>query len=244
MAGNRTKIRHSALVAVSGVCIFILAVESFYGQMFLLNTIALTENYPDVIELLPEENVRLNDKLINSVPTKQSIQEDRSASNFKTTSKTDIAVLPSPEIMKPTSKTDTTVLLSPEIMRGKKHLRNLGETEVKSVISAENQPTILSNNTSKDPPGLAWLASYPNSGTSYTLEIIRKVSDLATATNYGKESTDYLLEKSVPFHPSFVNGPFKTNDRYREAPEKFVLTKTHCGSRCLRCGPSKYKHSE
>lgn len=93
-------------------------------------------------------------------------------------------------------------------------------------------------------PGVVWLASYPNSGTSYTLEIVRRASDYAIATNYGKEASKHLSEASIPIHPSFINGPYRTNDRTREVPEKFVLTKTHCGSRCVRCSPYEYVETE
>ena len=98
---------------------------------------------------------------------------------------------------------------------------------------------VLKSKIPKDPPGIAWLLSYPNSGTSYTLQIVKESSDFAIATNYGTEANKHLLEKSIPIHKNYVNGPFRTNDRNRKAPKNYVLTKTHCGGRCVRCSPRK-----
>lgn len=79
----------------------------------------------------------------------------------------------------------------------------------------------------KDGLGVAWLMSFPNSGTSYTIHLIRETSNTTTATNYALEG-DIKDEPSVPAIVGSEEGPFleliktiKTN-----IPEKYILTKT------------------
>ena len=86
-------------------------------------------------------------------------------------------------------------------------------------------------------PRVAWLMSWPNSGTSYTLRIVREITNLSTATNYGHEHL--INDSSILVHQDWINGPFRAND-YQELPKHFILTKTHCGSRCVHCGPDGY----
>ena len=83
-------------------------------------------------------------------------------------------------------------------------------------------------------PGVAWLMSFPNSGTSYTGSLVRTSSSTATATNYGSANTYKQRSKSL-FDWSTV-GPYMTNPKASingklDVPENgtFVLTKTHCG---------------
>jgi hypothetical protein len=70
--------------------------------------------------------------------------------------------------------------------------------------------------------------------------MIRHLSEMSTASNYGEE----LLDKdgrSIPMYSP--NGPFwiepPTHPEYTR-PSLFALTKTHCGGRCEKCGPSKF----
>ena len=93
-------------------------------------------------------------------------------------------------------------------------------------------------------PQIAWLMSYPNSGTSFTMSCIERTSNLSTATNYGDEVTakgDY----SISIYPRHPEGPFWEGlsgklGAIRKLPENYVLVKTHCGSRCIKCEPSEY----
>ncbi|KAI2496953.1 sulfotransferase domain-containing protein [Fragilaria crotonensis] len=86
-------------------------------------------------------------------------------------------------------------------------------------------------------PRVAWLMSWPNSGTSYTLRIVREISNLSTATNYGHEHL--INDSSILVHQDWTRGPFRANV-FQELPKHFILTKTHCGSRCVHCGPDGY----
>lgn len=88
-------------------------------------------------------------------------------------------------------------------------------------------------------PRIAWLMSFPNSGTSFTMRMVGRVTGLTAATNYGKE----CVEKSgnnVPLFEDSPGGPFILSPDDREVPDRYVMTKTHCGGRCQSCGPSKY----
>lgn len=126
--------------------------------------------------------------------------------------------------------------------------------------------------SSSDSPSslkVAWLMSFPNSGTSYTSKMIRHASRLSTASNYGEENRDQN-GNSVPVYPNTTNGPFWIDPHSQdviERPTNYALTKTveyihvtlqislsvcllthslslwilqHCGGRCEKCGPSRY----
>lgn len=93
-------------------------------------------------------------------------------------------------------------------------------------------------------PKLVWLMSYPNSGTSFTMMSVLRGSGYSTATNYGDEVTadgDF----SLPIYPRRSEGPFWNGlseklGKPRPLPTKWIMTKTHCGSRCVNCGPKEY----
>lgn len=85
--------------------------------------------------------------------------------------------------------------------------------------------------------------SFPNSGTSFTIHLTRQATNRSFATNYADEVTPkghfsssiYPLRNSGPFWDA--NGLIFAPKRL---PETYVLTKTHCGSRCFPCGPTEY----
>mmetsp|Transcript_5351 Transcript_5351/g.7714 ORF Transcript_5351/g.7714 Transcript_5351/m.7714 type:complete len:345 (+) Transcript_5351:84-1118(+) len=90
-------------------------------------------------------------------------------------------------------------------------------------------------------PHISWLMSFPNSGTSYTLRIVREVSNQTTATNYGFE---HLFNNvSIPVNETWRDGPFLANIS-QDLPDHYILTKTHCGSRCVHCAPDGYLESQ
>jgi Sulfotransferase domain len=92
------------------------------------------------------------------------------------------------------------------------------------------------------PLQIALLMSYPNSGTSYTIKLIRHVSLTYTASNYAHENKD-KTGPSLPVFRDQPNGPFwldpEVHPEY-SLPTSFVLTKTHCGMRCVVCPPNRY----
>jgi Sulfotransferase domain len=109
--------------------------------------------------------------------------------------------------------------------------------------SSKNIPVAIlgeANDAPSNPDGpylhVAWLMTYPNSGTTYTMRNIQQYTITTTATNYGKEQSSY--KPSIPVHPDWVDGPFL---RYptRRKPSKYILTKTHCGGYCDSCRPAE-----
>ena len=95
---------------------------------------------------------------------------------------------------------------------------------------------------------VVWLASFPNSGTSYTLRLVQSATKTLTANNYGVEQKNHL-EAIDTAHNS--TGPYwayidvDPNDAKteRQKASKYVLTKTHCGGRCVNCYPRYYLQS-
>lgn len=96
----------------------------------------------------------------------------------------------------------------------------------------------LHNGIQEPPPKIAWLMSFPNSGTSYTLALLRRVSNSTMGTNYGSEHLG-ADGNSVMIHEIYPNGPFRTSHKY-PLPKNFVLTKTHCLGYCVNCQPVAY----
>jgi hypothetical protein len=91
---------------------------------------------------------------------------------------------------------------------------------------------------------IAWLITFPNSGTSYTSKLIRHVSLTRTASNYGNESKDAVgLSRAVftdqPGGP-FWHGAHAPHPGYT-FPQNYVLTKTHCGGYCEWCPPTEVR---
>ena len=87
---------------------------------------------------------------------------------------------------------------------------------------------------------IAWLMSFPNSGTSFTSKLVRHVTLTSTGSNYGHEvlATDKVIPMFGDDHPPFWIDPHSLDTWNR--PSSLVLTKTHCGGRCEMCGPSDY----
>ena len=100
----------------------------------------------------------------------------------------------------------------------------------------------------KDKPEVAWLLSFPNSGTSYTLALTESASNRSIASNYGVEFTNKYYPVPLPVDPQYPEGPFwegpesdlKFGSSVVPLPENFILTKTHCGGRCIECNASSY----
>jgi hypothetical protein len=90
---------------------------------------------------------------------------------------------------------------------------------------------------------IAWLMSFPNSGTSYTSKLIRHVSLTRTASNYGNEERAAIGLSRAVFDDQ-PTGPFWQDTHIHPEytlPQNYALTKTHCGGRCEMCGPSQVR---
>lgn len=89
-------------------------------------------------------------------------------------------------------------------------------------------------------PRIAWLMSYPNSGTSYTLHAVGEGGNRTTASNYGAECDIVNVTGSnLPLYSNSLDGPY-VKRFHSQLPSRYILTKTHCGGRCNDCEPSKY----
>ncbi|KAL7470287.1 hypothetical protein ACHAXS_010517, partial [Conticribra weissflogii] len=111
---------------------------------------------------------------------------------------------------------------------------------------------------------IAWLLSFPNSGTSYTTKLVRRITQTSTATNYGEES-QYLhpvTGGNVPVLKWSPGGPFWSSPSSSSSVSSssnsgrfvgydgrsvsgglsspLVLTKTHCTGRCVSCTAREY----
>jgi hypothetical protein len=116
------------------------------------------------------------------------------------------------------------------------------QPNTKNNSSPEQTPTTpYRYNEKSDVPAVAWLMTYPNSGTTYTLKLIQQYTNTTTATNYGFEQS--TSRDSIPIHDSLNNGPFW---RYpdQDAPPRFVVTKTHCGGNCMCSNPEQYVETQ
>jgi hypothetical protein len=114
----------------------------------------------------------------------------------------------------------------------------------------ESNKISIENASLDSSPKIVWLMSFPNSGTSFTTDMIRRSTNQYTATNYGEEHIDQE-GFSVPLRKQdqmYEFGPF-LSEKFTNQPEKrhlgkYVLTKTHCGGRCSRCAPLDYIESK
>ena len=145
--------------------------------------------------------------------------------------------------------------------------------EIDEVWKKENSELVdtqpghsLGNSSSSSSLQIAWLMSYPNSGTSFTLHLVRSTSRRQTATNYASKRIDRLLNKhrnttiqgggstsrqvaqllQSNSRPVFVDqpmGPFWGSEEVDDdmaLPQHYALTKTHCRAPCMWCPPEKY----
>jgi hypothetical protein len=65
-------------------------------------------------------------------------------------------------------------------------------TKLSESIEHFNQLNAFTSNDNNEDQRIAWLMSFPNSGTSYTSYLIRTVTLTNTASNYGHESVTEL----------------------------------------------------
>jgi len=121
--------------------------------------------------------------------------------------------------------------------------REVAHERTPGSLSVETYPVDGNVNLDAPWPRIAWLMSFPNSGTSFTMKLIQRVSNLTAATNYGKECEMHGLATdgtNIPLYKDIPDGPFLLSPNIRSVPERYVMTKTHCGGRCNSCAPHKY----
>ena len=90
-------------------------------------------------------------------------------------------------------------------------------------------------------PDIAWLMSFPNSGRSYTMRLVQAVSNTTAATNYAEECKQDSESRVATLFDS-PSGPYlrqQVLDGGMPLPKRYILTKTHCGGRCVHCIPGE-----
>ena len=119
-------------------------------------------------------------------------------------------------------------------------LLQVSETNTADTTSASNKD----GSGHGDGLGIAWLMSFPNSGTSFTSKLVRHVTMGSTGSNYGHEvaPTDAVVPMFGDGRPPYWIDPhsLEANAWSRPVAPSLVLTKTHCGGRCEMCGPTEY----
>ena len=130
-----------------------------------------------------------------------------------------------------------------------------GKDMIMKVVDDEtaNREQKIQDTSAQQP--IAWLMTFPNSGTTYTLHLVATVTGMNTATNYGQEPdaqsvkshaiilnhasdsvlTDTDTDGHIPVWSGYnlVGDPLK---RTMNPPTKgYILTKTHCGGYCFEC---------
>ena len=73
------------------------------------------------------------------------------------------------------------------------------------------------------------------------MTMVEQASNRSTATNYGLEVTDYK-NPSIPLDSRHPEGPYWQGSHKHVLPDakSYILTKTHCGGRCVRCGAPQF----
>ena len=102
-------------------------------------------------------------------------------------------------------------------------------------------PLVDSSSSSGHLPDIAWLMSFPNSGTSYTMRLVQAVSNTTAATNYAEECKQDSEGRVATLFDS-PSGPYLRQQVLHggmSLPKRYVLTKTHCGGRCVHCIPGE-----
>lgn len=103
------------------------------------------------------------------------------------------------------------------------------------------RPLVDSSSSSSLLPDIAWLMSFPNSGTSYTMRLVQAVSNTTAATNYAEECKQDSAGRVATLFDS-PSGPYlrqQVLDGGMPLPKRYILTKTHCGGRCVHCIPGE-----
>jgi len=82
----------------------------------------------------------------------------------------------------------------------------------------------------RSPPGLkiAWLMSFPNSGTSFTSRLVRDATKTDSASNYADETPSGEAGLRLPVYEDQPDGPFwikpEASPEFTE-PKEYILTK-------------------
>mmetsp|Transcript_5303 Transcript_5303/g.7280 ORF Transcript_5303/g.7280 Transcript_5303/m.7280 type:complete len:399 (-) Transcript_5303:125-1321(-) len=124
------------------------------------------------------------------------------------------------------------VVSSPDSTHSSLHKHKNGkpsETGAKTDVQANVHTAAQTDPDPNAPwPRIAWLMSFPNSGTSYTMMMTQRLSDRTAASNYGAECQLDEKDNLVPVHADHPDGPCLLQPLKRKLPDRYIITKTHC----------------
>lgn len=95
-------------------------------------------------------------------------------------------------------------------------------------------------------PKVAWILAYPCTGSDFIVDVIQKLTQRNTATNYGhlvEESSGILSRNvydSMPLFADRINGPFLFTNHLPLPVKTFIPTLSYCGGYCASCYPGRY----
>lgn len=120
------------------------------------------------------------------------------------------------------------------------HEANFENTLVPTPTNTNAKVETDSKSDSKSLPGMIWLISYPNSGTSYTMNLVEQSTQRTVATNYGQEPRKSGQDVKPLYMHSSPEGPFIHNTTLAIPSSPYIMTKTHCSGYCSECSLRKY----
>jgi len=112
---------------------------------------------------------------------------------------------------------------------------------------ADDQPRRRLSIASTDPnaPGLAWLLSFPGTGTEQIIDLLQDATGKTTATNYGNHHQNQYgrnrmnMVTSTPVYSDKPEGPFLFTS-HLTIPDTHIATVSFCDAYCTDCPPSDY----
>jgi len=114
----------------------------------------------------------------------------------------------------------------------------------KLVAMTNHMQKIRSTIPDNDRPSIAWLLSYPNSGTSFTMLLVNIHSNRTVASNYPHEpkKIGHVVEPlyNSRFNSSHAPSPPFLLHPNMSLPSKYIMTKTHCAGYCTHCSTSSH----
>merc|ERR1719329_1750572 len=130
---------------------------------------------------------------------------------------------------------------------------NIRDIVVQSPISSD--PLVLDSSSrrlkslgivssERNAPSLAWLMSFPASGSLFLKSTIQASTHRSVASNYGNAfmhpNGEIVRDQyaSIPIFSDRPNGPFLFSEL--PLPESYALSDTHCGGHCTDCYPGRY----
>lgn len=126
-----------------------------------------------------------------------------------------------------------------------RHLRQYEEqsTMVESETDDAYIKASLSSSSIVNEPKIVWLMSFPNSGTSYTSQLVRDTTHTVSASNYADETPSGLEGFLEPVYEDQIEGPFwiRPEDAsidYIE-PTQYLITKVRNARVRDKCQTSK-----